>query len=138
VSRIESWSEVEGLVTKVLKKPKFLSISIKEQFSFRHNYLGQAMQALAEFEANSLAIAQIINERFTNTYSTGKSFLISYIEQERTEVYEYPIESTQNLLKFVADARGRTQGTINTYVNTIVNVILGFGVAIALYFLGIK
>lgn len=138
VARSESWLEVEELISKVLEKPRFLSTSIDEQFSFRHNYLDKAMQLLAEFEADSLGFGQLINERFDNTYSTGKSFLVSYVETERNEVYEYPVESTQNLLKFIADSRGRAQETINTYVNTIVNVILGFGVAIALYILRIK
>lgn len=136
--RSEAWAKVEEIVFKVLKKPAFLSVALEEQFSFRHNYLAQAMQSLAEFEANSLRLSQLINERFTKTYSTGKNFLISYIEKEKSEVYEYPVESTQNLLKFIADSRGRTQATINTYVNTIVNVLLGFGVAVTLYLFGIN
>lgn len=136
--RIRSWVEIKKLVSKILEKPKFLSISIEDQFFFRPNYLAKAMRALAEFEADSLIFNQIINERFTSTYSTQKDFLISYINEEKNDVYKYPVESTQNLLKFIADSRNKVRETFNTYVNTIVNVILGAGVAIALYFLGIK
>jgi hypothetical protein len=138
VKRQEFWNELKELVSKVLHTPNFLSLSIQDQFPFRRNYLLTAMGSLAEFEAESLSCNQLINERFTNTYNIERNFLRSYIEEEKKSVYEYPIESTKNLLKFIADSRGRTRGTINTYVNTVVNIILGFGVAVALYFLGIK
>ncbi len=138
-THIEYWRNVSEAVAKALRPVGFFSIGLVDQFTWlRSSRLGHAMQKLAEFEAQSLSLPQIIEQRFGDTYDAGGAYLISYNKKENKEFASFPTDSTQNLLKFVAEMRGRNASTITSYVTIFLNVVLTTAVAVTLYLLGIK
>ena len=138
-SQFEEWDDVSEKVSEAIKQIDFFSYKPADQFTLlRPKRLIVAMQALSEFEAKTLTLPAFLNERLRGILDLGKDNLLSYAKKDIENFYTFPIESSQNLLKFVSEIRGKTAATTTSYITMLLNVLLTTGIAIALYQLGIK
>lgn len=104
-AKIKAWDKIYSKVEGIRHSNNSALRKKMKDWYYLNQRITEIMQLIIDFESNLLSHEQLIEERLTETYSTGKKHLYQYIEKEKSEVYKYPIDSVEKLIKFYITQR---------------------------------
>lgn len=133
--KLKTWMDLEEQLESVEGGTGLLP-RFRTWFAF-NSRIGAVMRTLINFERKLLSISDLVRERYTDTYNSGKKFIPSYVDDARVD-YKYPTSSVKKLIDFQTAQRSKFNSNLVTVIATVVGVLLTAAITYLFYKAGVR